>query len=175
MAFWWPLFRHVWEGAQTARECLGTSSYSPLRRFPFVCPFSHEQMLFFLFAALQARPLKGQGLRWERGNGAGATSPTFSIYLSFCSNPVGFTAEHHQTPQQSPKEGRLALTAAPTSPNFSINLSFSCTKPALNHQQSPKDQRADPHQCSPAQPTWIPGHISHRGFPWNVRFVLLSL
>lgn len=43
--------------------------------------FSDEQMLFFSFAALQARPLKGQGLEWERaagarGSGAAPASPT---------------------------------------------------------------------------------------------------
>lgn len=66
----------------------------PLRRFPFVCPSQTSKCCSFLFAALQARPLKGQGLEWERaagarGSGAAPASPTFNIHLSSFTHPFG--------------------------------------------------------------------------------------
>lgn len=91
-----PLPRHAWEGArqpENASEHLPTQASSS-ETLSLRLSFSDEQMLFFSFAALQARPLKGQGLERERaagarGSGAAPASPTFSIHLSSFTDPFG--------------------------------------------------------------------------------------
>lgn len=107
-----PLPRHAWEGArqpENASEHLPTQASSS-ETLSLRLSFSDEQMLFFFVRRSAGETPEGaeagmgtcSGRTWERLCSR-FSHPSAFIYRLLLT-PLGFTAEHHPIPQQSPKQ-----------------------------------------------------------------------